>query len=136
MKKTAVYFFLVLLFTASTFFAQQDSLSNEGPRGMTMEQFNKLINTGTKPILVYFTADWCVVCKREKPVLVEVKKETGTAVDYLTLDMEHNPLIAEHFEVDSLPSFILYKDGHLIWNSVGFQDKEMLMKQLRVFLKR
>lgn len=136
MKKTAVYFFLVLLFTTCTFFAQQDSLSNEGPRGMTMEQFNKLINTGTKPILVYFTADWCVVCKREKPVLVEVKKETGTAVDYLTLDMEHNPLIAEHFEVDSLPSFILYKDGHLIWNSVGFQDKEMLMKQLRVFLKR
>ncbi len=131
-------FSYLILFTilGSSFWAQQDSVITESPIGMTMAQFNLKIKSTTKPVLVYFTAGWCVVCKREKPVLIQVKEETAGAIEFLTLDMENNPLIAEHFEVDSLPSFILYKDGYLIWNSVGFQDKSMLMQQIRPLLKK
>lgn len=135
MKLRCIYLLLISLASFSVI-GQQDSSANEDPTGMTMEQFNLRINSTTKPVLVYFTAGWCVVCKREKPILSQVKQETAEALEFLNLDMESNPLIAEHFEVDSLPSFILYQDGHLIWNSVGFQDKEMLMRQIRPLLKK
>lgn len=137
---------LLILFTVSlcTIKAQDDpakdslydSLISENPIGMTVDQFNLKIKSTEKPILVYFTADWCIVCKREKPVLKQLKLETGERALVYSINMESNPLLAEYFEIDSLPTFIVYKDGHLTWSAVGFQDKEKLLEQLRIFFPK
>lgn len=130
--------FILILFNLSSFGqeARQDSIMHEGPVGMTVDQFNLRLKTTTKPLLVYFTADWCVVCKRQKPVLVEVAQEAGSEAGILSINMENNPLIAEYFEIDALPALILYKDGYMIWNRVGFQEKEKIMEQVRIFMKK
>lgn len=138
MNMKLTFSFILILFNLSSFGqeARQDSIMHEGPVGMTVDQFNLRLKTTTKPLLVYFTADWCVVCKRQKPVLVEVAQEAGSEAGILSINMENNPLIAEYFEIDALPALILYKDGYMIWNRVGFQEKEKIMEQVRIFMKK
>ena len=136
MKSTYSIIFILLHLAFFSQVAQQDSIMPEGPVGMTVDQFNLRLKTTTKPLLVYFTADWCVVCKRQKPVLIQLAQEAGSEAEVLSINMENNPLIAEYFEIDALPALILYKDGYMIWNRVGFQEKEKIMEQLRLFMKK
>jgi thioredoxin-like negative regulator of GroEL len=135
MKKAFIYLAVMLASFSEASFAQ-DSLITSSPVGMTVDQFNVKVKTSSKPLLVYFSAEWCVVCRRQRPVLNQVMQETAGQVDLLTLDMEGNPLIAEYFEVDGLPALILYDQGYMIWNRVGFQEKSQIMSQLQGLLKR
>ena len=103
---------------------------------MTVEQFNLKLKTATKPLLINFTADWCVVCKRQKPVLNQIMAEVKDQAELIVIDMESNPLIAAYFEVDGLPVTILYKDESMVWNWVDFQDKFQIMDQLSLFIRK
>lgn len=134
-KLTNTLILLLFSFAAYTQEVHQDTLQ-EGPVGMTVDQFNQRLKTTTQPLLVYFTADWCVVCKRQKPILKQAFSEIGDHAELLTLNMENNPLIAEYFEIDALPALILYKDGYMVWNRVGLQDKEKILEQIRFFSKK
>ena len=135
------FYLLLLSFVTLSMLAQEDSTSrgatdsifSESPIGMTVDQFNKKIKLSSKPILIYFTADWCVACKRQQPILEQVKTESGNRAELYSIDMEINPLIAEYFEVYALPTLMVYKDGYQTWNSVGFQTREQLMQQIRIF---
>ncbi|PBQ30533.1 hypothetical protein CNR22_01695 [Sphingobacteriaceae bacterium] len=133
-----IFSILLTLFSFLSFSQghQVDSTISGGPVGMTVDQFNRRIKTTNKPLLVYFSANWCVVCKRQMPVLKQVFSETGADAELLSITMESNPLIAEYFEIDALPALILYKDGTMVWNRVGFQEKEKIMEQLKYFIKR
>jgi len=117
---------------------QQDTIptSTQWPIGMTVEQFNLKLKTTTKPLLVNFTADWCVVCKRQKPILDQVMAEVKSQAELLVIDMESNPLIASYFEVDGLPVLILYKDGYMLWNRVGLQDRIQVLEPMSPYLDK
>jgi thioredoxin 1 len=129
--KTVFNIFLIALLPVIAF-GQEDSILSlpQWPVGMTVDQFNLKLKTTTKPLLVNFTADWCVVCKRQKPVLDQVMTEVKDEAELLVIDMESNPLIAAYFEVDGLPVTILYKNGTMMWNRVGLQDKTQILGQL------
>ncbi|WP_317897674.1 thioredoxin family protein [Aurantibacillus circumpalustris] len=128
--------FFLFYFSSYSQDTQQDSAVSEGPIGMTVEQFNRRIKTTNKLLLVYFSADWCVVCKRQKPVLHQVFSEIWKDAELLSINLENNPLIAEYFEIDALPALILYKDGYMVWNRVGFQEKEKILDLLKGYIKR
>lgn len=133
-----IWALLFFLFNLSSYGQdiEQDSIVSEGPIGMTVEQFNRRIKTTNKLLLVYFSADWCVVCKRQKHVLHQVFAEIRDEAELLSISLENNPLIAEYFEIDALPALILYKDGYMVWNRVGFQEKEKILDLLRGYIKR
>ena len=78
-------------------------------------------------MLVNFSAEWCIVCKKQKPILDEMKIEKKNILEIMYLNMEKNPLIAEYFEVDGLPVNLLYDKGKIIWSREGIVSKiEML----------
>ena len=133
-----IFFSCLISFVSFTVFGQTDTTLTppQWPIGMTVDQFNLKLKTATTPLLVNFTADWCVVCKRQKPILDQVMAEVGDQVELQIIDMESNPLIAAYFEVDGLPALILYKDGNMIWNRVGLQDKMQIMEQVSPFVKK
>ena len=133
--RTLLFIFLIS-FLQSSSIAQNDSVSAQAqyPVGMTVAQFNLKLKTSSKPLFVNFTADWCVVCKRQKPILDQVMVDTGNKVEFLIIDMESNPAIADYFEVDGLPVVILYVNGSMIWNRVGFQDRTQLLNQVSAYL--
>jgi thioredoxin 1 len=101
-------------------------------KGLSVQEFKQIVGRSNL-VLVNFSADWCVVCKRQKPVLDEIASSFAGSVKVMELDMKDNPLIAEYFEVDGLPVNIIYKKGNMVWNRMGFQNRQQLSELLRSY---
>lgn len=71
----------------------------------------------------YFTADWCNPCKKTRPVVEELKKE---GFQFQIIDVDYEQLLAKQFQVKSIPTFILLKDGKEINRTTGAKTKEEL----------
>ncbi|MGZ0075593.1 thioredoxin [Staphylococcus aureus] len=76
--------------------------------------------------LVDFWATWCGPCKMIAPVLEELAADYEGKADILKLDVDENPSTAAKYEVMSIPTLIVFKDGQPVDKVVGFQPKENL----------
>jgi thioredoxin 1 len=102
-------------------------------KGLTVEAFQKITNESKKLVYFNFSADWCVVCKRQAPMIEKFAQNNKQTVEVISLDMKANPLIAEFFEVDGLPINMLYKNGALVWDRMGLQTTEQLNEVIKKF---
>jgi len=82
------------------------------------ETFSEIIR-GEKPVLVDFTAEWCGPCKMMKPVLEELHQKMGDTIRILKLDIDRNPLVSSSFNVQSVPTLILFRRGQALWRQSG-----------------
>ncbi len=101
--------------------------------GLSLEDFDKRVNNKTKIVLVYFSADWCIPCVKLKPIIEQITKEQIKTVDVLELDADKNPKIATHFEINTLPLFVIYKQGKKVWEYNAFISKEDLTSKLDLY---
>lgn len=91
--------------------------------------YTDLINS--KPVvLVEFFATWCPHCQRMMPVVEQVKELVGDKASIVQLDIDENQEPAGEADVQSVPSFILYKDGREIWRQSGEMEGELLYSQI------
>lgn len=74
---------------------------------------------GEVPVVVDFFADWCGPCKMMTPVLKEVKHIVGNSATVLKMDIEKNRFYAEKFNIHSLPTLLIFKNGKIIWRKTG-----------------
>jgi len=77
-------------------------------------------------VLADFWAPWCGPCKMIAPVLEDLDKELGEKVKIVKLDVDENQETAGKFGVMSIPTLLLFKDGNVVEQVVGFQPKEAL----------
>lgn len=89
--------------------------------------FNETIASGVT--LVDFYADWCGPCKMLAPVLEQVDQEVE-GVKIVKLNVDESKELAFQYNVMSIPTLILFKDGKQIAQTMGFQPKEQLIKWL------
>ena len=75
--------------------------------------------------VLYFTADWCNPCKKVRPVVEEINKDSITKFLFIDIDTELS--LAQDYEVRSIPTFILLEDGKEIKRVSGAQTQEQLM---------
>jgi thioredoxin 1 len=94
--------------------------------------FNELIQSN-KPVLVDFFAEWCGPCKVMAPILKEVKLEIGDAVSILKVDVDKNPQAAAAYQVQGVPTFILFKEGKVLWRQSGVVPKNGLVGVIQKF---
>ena len=88
------------------------------------ENFEKETKLGVT--LVDFFAEWCGPCRMMTPVLDEVEKELKGKATVAKLDIDHSSAIAAKFQVTSVPTLVLFKDGKEIDRLIGVRDAEAI----------
>jgi len=98
---------------------------------ITMEKFNTLINSN-KPILVDFFAEWCGPCKTMAPILKDVKANLGEAATIIKVDVDKNQEAANAYQIRSVPTLVLFKNGKIIWKQSGVVPAQQLIQLINL----
>ena len=94
--------------------------------------FSEILKSG-KPGLVDFFAEWCGPCKTMKPILENLKKKTGESVTILKIDIDKNKQAANSYQIQSVPTLILFKDGKILWRQSGVVQSQQLEQVIKQF---
>ena len=96
--------------------------------------FDEEIKGSTGAVLVDFWAEWCGPCKMIAPILEEIASEQEGVLRVAKLNVDDAPDVARRFEVMSIPTLILFKDGEPQHRIVGAKGKNQLLQELHPYL--
>jgi thioredoxin 1 len=94
--------------------------------------FNEMIQSD-KPVLVDFSAEWCGPCKMMAPILKDVKLEIGDSATIIKVDVDKNPQAAGEYQIQGVPTLILFKNGKPLWRQSGVVQKSNLVSVIKKF---
>ena len=97
---------------------------------LTEEQFQIKVLGASEPVMVDFFATWCGPCKMLAPVLEEVASEVAGKASVYKVDIDREIELAQAFNVQSVPTLIVFKDGQPVQQMVGVQPKQVLVNAL------
>ncbi len=99
-----------------------------------METFNDVIS-GNQLVLVDFFATWCQPCKMMHPILEQVKSTLGNKLRVIKIDVDKFEPLSEQYQIQSVPTLILFKNGEILWRQSGAMPKSELMAVLDPFIQ-
>lgn len=82
-------------------------------------------------VLVEFFATWCPHCQRMAPVVQDIEALVEGRASVVTFDIDKNQELAEELQVESLPTFLLYRDGGEIWRATGEMDGNIIVEHIQ-----
>jgi thioredoxin 1 len=98
-----------------------------------MATFSELIKS-SKPVLVDFSATWCGPCKMMVPILDQLKGMVGEKATILKVDVDKNPAVSKFYQIQGVPTLILFKDGEILWRKSGVVQATQLKELIEAHL--
>ena len=95
--------------------------------------FQELIQD-EKPVLVDFFAEWCGPCKMMAPVLQEFSKEMEGKMKVIKVDVDKNQKAATSYQIQGVPTLILFKRGKVVWRQSGMVPAHQLRSIAQQYL--
>lgn len=103
------------------------------PVNITDQTFESEVLQATgKPVLVDCWATWCPPCRAIAPVLDQLAAESQGNYRIAKLDVDENPQTSSRYQISSIPTMLIFKDGKLIDRLVGAQPKQAIAERLRL----
>ncbi|MBO4413280.1 MAG: thioredoxin [Clostridia bacterium] len=96
---------------------------------VTSATFQKEVLESDKPVLVDFNASWCGPCRMLKPVIAEIAAE-NPSVKVASVNIDEEDLLAEDYDVSSIPCLVLFKGGREVSRKIGFRPKDDILGML------
>jgi thioredoxin 1 len=106
----------------------------QGITDLTDSTFDEEVKGSDVPVLVDFWAEWCGPCKMISPILEEIASENPGRIRIAKLNVDENLEVSRRFEVQSIPTMILFKDGAAEHRIIGAKGKGQLLQELDPFL--
>ena len=107
--------------------------SEQKPLVITDQSFEgEVLQTKGRPVLVDCWAPWCGPCRMIAPVLDQLAAESQGLYRITKLNVDENPQIASQFQIASIPTLLIFKDGKLIDRLIGVQPKQTIAERLQV----
>ena len=100
---------------------------------LTTATFDETVASSSTPVVVDFWTEWCGPCKMIAPILGEIAQE-NEGITIAKLNVDENPDLAMRFNVMSIPTLLVFKDGEVAKRLVGAKGKGALLQELQEFL--
>ena len=95
----------------------------------TQENFEQEVLKSDKPVLVDFYADWCGPCKMLSPIVHQLAEEQDK-FKVVSVNIDDEDLLAEDYDVSSIPCLVAFKDGEEFAREVGFRPKDDILEMM------
>lgn len=96
--------------------------------------FDEEIAAASQAVVVDFWAEWCGPCKTIAPILDEIATEHSESLRVAKLNVDDHPDIGRRYQVMSIPTLLVFKDGEVVKRLVGAKGKQQLLTELAEFL--
>jgi thioredoxin len=103
-----------------------------GPTILTDGSFQQeVLNASGAPTLVDFWAPWCGPCRVVGPIVDQLAAESNGRYRVAKLNVDDNPVTASRYQVASIPTLLIFKNGNVIDRIVGAQPKQAIVERLK-----